>query len=131
MPGLFAESHWSPALGVTDPHSTENQVRLAEMLLNSMPLDRRFFLFVNISAMHQPNRYYVSGADLDSRETMTAALAYVDSWMPRLFDAMRRRGRSLAIVCSDHGTAYGEDGYCGHRLAHPTVLTVPYAEFLL
>jgi hypothetical protein len=34
-------------------------------------------------------------------------------------------------VCSDHGTAYGEDGYRGHRLGHPVVWDVPYAEFLL
>jgi hypothetical protein len=35
------------------------------------------------------------------------------------------------VICSDHGTAYGEDGFAGHRLAHPVVWTVPYAEFLL
>jgi|GEM_PF-4288067 hypothetical protein len=29
------------------------------------------------------------------------------------------------------GTAYGEDGYHGHRLAHPVVWTVPYAEVVL
>ncbi len=40
-------------------------------------------------------------------------------------------GSALAILCSDHGTAYGEDGFRGHRLAHPTVWTVPYAEFVL
>ena len=28
-------------------------------------------------------------------------------------------------------TAYGEDGYTGHRLGHSVVWTVPYAEFLL
>ena len=35
------------------------------------------------------------------------------------------------VICSDHGTAYGEDGYTGHRLAHPVVWEVPYAEFIL
>ena len=40
-------------------------------------------------------------------------------------------GPWLAVVCSDHGTAYGEDGYTGHRLAHPVVWEVPYAEFVL
>src|SRR5262245_36319605 len=29
LPALFAESHWSPGLGVTDPASTAHQVRLA------------------------------------------------------------------------------------------------------
>ena len=45
--------------------------------------------------------------------------------------ASDERGRVFAIVCSDHGTAYGDDGYHGHRLAHPAVWTVPYAEFVL
>ena len=41
------------------------------------------------------------------------------------------RGPSLWVVCSDHGTAYGEDGYVGHRIGHPVVYTVPYAEFVV
>ncbi len=48
-----------------------------------------------------------------------------------LLTAVQRRGPALAILCSDHGTAYGEDGYFGHRVCHPVVWTVPYAEFVL
>jgi hypothetical protein len=44
---------------------------------------------------------------------------------------MQRRCPTLVILCSDHGTAYGEDGYFGHRVSHPVVWTVPYAEFIL
>jgi hypothetical protein len=44
---------------------------------------------------------------------------------------MRRRAPLLSILCSDHGTAYGEDGYHGHRIAHPVVWEVPYAEMVL
>lgn len=131
LPGLFAESHWSPELGVTDPRSTENQVALAERILADTAGDRRLFLFVNVSAIHQPNRFYVPGAAEDSPATHAAALEYVDRHLGRLFAAVQRRAAALAIVCSDHGTAYGEDGYCGHRLAHPAVWTVPYAEFVL
>jgi hypothetical protein len=131
LPGLFAESHWEPHLGVTDPHSTEHQVRLAVDILEHTPRDRRIFLFINVSALHQPNRHYLPGAIEDTLASHAAALAYVDSQLPPLFDALRRRGPVLAIVCSDHGTAYGEDGYTGHRLAHPVVWNVPYAEFLL
>ena len=40
-------------------------------------------------------------------------------------------GWVFAIACSDHGTLYGEDGYVGHRVAHPIVSTVPYAEAIL
>jgi hypothetical protein len=131
LPSLFAESHWEPHLGVTDPRSTEHQVRLAVGILERTPPDRRIFLFINVSALHQPNRHYLPGATEDTLASHAAALAYVDGQLPPLFDALRRRAPTLAIVCSDHGTAYGEDGYTGHRLAHPVVWNVPYAEFVL
>ena len=131
MPELFDESHWSLELGVTDPRSTEHQVALAEDVLARLPRDRRAFLFLNVSALHQPNRHYVPGVAEDCLETHAAALHYVDGRLPPLFRALRRRGPCLCVVCSDHGTAYGEDGYRCHRLAHPVVWTVPYAEFVL
>lgn len=131
LPGLFAESHWRPELGVTDPRSTQHQVELAITVLNRLPPSRRVFLFINISALHQPNYFYLPGAVGDSLESHAAALEYVDRHLPPLFAAMQRRAPVLAILCSDHGTAYGEDGYTGHRLAHPVVWTVPYAEVIL
>jgi len=131
LPNLFAESHWDPGLGVTDPHSTENQVRLAARILAQVPREKRVFLFVNVSAIHQPNYMYLLGAEHDSLESHAAALSYVDRQLPKLFAAMQRHGPSLVIICSDHGTAYGEDGYVGHRLSHPVVWMVPYAEFVL
>jgi phosphopentomutase len=131
LPGLFAESHWGPHLGVTDPHSTENQVALAEEILDRVPSGRRVFLFVNVSALHQPNHFYLGNGQEDSLDSHAAALAYVDRQLPRLFTALQRRGPVLCVVCSDHGTAYGEDGYHGHRVCHPVVWTVPYAEFVL
>jgi len=131
LPDLFDESHWSPELGVRDPRSTENQVGLAIDVLGRIPAERRVFLFINVSALHQPNAMYLEGASADSLASHAAALEYVDSRLPPLFDALRRRGPSFWIVCSDHGTAYGEDGYHGHRLAHPVVWNVPYAHFVL
>jgi hypothetical protein len=131
LPGLFQESYWSPELGVTNPRSTERQVALAEEILGRTPPAPRVFLFINISALHQPNRFYLPGAERDSIASHAAALEYVDQCLPRLFDALARRGPALCVLCSDHGTAYGEDGYMGHRLAHPVVWTVPYAEVLL
>jgi hypothetical protein len=131
LPGLFAESHWRPEFGVTDRRSTENQVALAVGLLEHLPVERRAFLFLNVSALHQPNYFYLQERGPDTIDTHAAALAYVDREIPPLFRALRRRGPSLCIVCSDHGTAYGEDGYNGHRVCHPVVWTVPYAEFVL
>jgi hypothetical protein len=131
LPGLFAESHWRPEFGVTDPRSTENQVAFAVDLLRRLPATQRVFLFLNVSAIHQPNYFYLQPRGPDSLATHAAALAYVDTQLPELFRAMRRRGPVFCIVCSDHGTAYGEDGYTGHRLSHPVIWTVPYAECLL
>jgi hypothetical protein len=131
LPGLFAESHWSERLGVTALHSTREQVRLALERVNALPPGQRTLLFVNVSALHQPNRIYVQGAAEDSPATQRAALAYVDRELRPLFDGLRRRGPWLCVVCADHGTAYGEDGFRGHRLAHPSVWDVPYAEFIL
>jgi hypothetical protein len=131
LPGLFQESQWHPGLGVTDPRSTERQVRLAAERLDALPPDRRVFLFLNVSAVHQPSSIFVPGATRDSVETQAAALAYVDRHLPVLFEAVRRRGPALTILCSDHGTALGDDGYVGHRLGHAVVWTVPYAELIL
>lgn len=131
LPDMFAESHWSADLGVTSPNSTEKQVALAGTILERLGPRRRVFLLLNISAVHQPNCIFQPGAREDSPATQAAALAYVDRHLGDLFAALKRRGPSLCIVCSDHGTLYGEDGRRGHRTAHPTVWTVPYAEFLL
>jgi hypothetical protein len=131
LPGLFAESHWSPELGVTNPDSTRHQVRLAVEILDRLPRAQRVFLFVNVSALHQPTHFYLPGAERDSLESQIAALAYVDGALPPLFRVLRRRGSTLAVVCSDHGTLYGEDGHHGHRVAHRRVWEVPYAEFIL
>ena len=130
FPDLFRESWWSPDMGVTGKESTRHQVTLAAERLAASPKDERAFLFMNISACHQPNCHYLPGADHDTAESQRAALTDVDRHLPPLFDAMRRRGPWLVIICSDHGTAYGDDGYHGHRLAHPVVWTVPYAEFI-
>lgn len=131
LPSLFAESFWSEDLGVTSPHSTERQVELACDRLARLPDSQRVFLFVNVSALHQPNCIFAPPATEDSPQTQAAALAYVDRCLPPLFAAMQRRGPALCILTSDHGTAYGEDGYFGHRLGHDVVWTVPYAEFVL
>jgi hypothetical protein len=127
LPKLFDESHWRPELGVTDPESTRHQVALAVARVRAVPRGRRVMLFLNISAIHQPNYFYLDGAGEDSPATQAAALRYVDSQLPPLLSCMQRRAPVLAVICSDHGTAYGEDGFYGHRLAHPVVWTVPFA----
>jgi len=131
LPGLFAEAHWREELGVTSPRSTELQVEQIAKSLAALPPGKRCFTFLNVSALHQPNRHYVPGALADSKETQAAALAYVDAHLGRLFAAAAARAPCLVLIGSDHGTAYGEDGYTGHRIAHPVVTTVPWAELTL
>ena len=131
LPALFCESHWSPEMGVTDRASTANQVHCALESLSRVEAGRRMFLFVNVSALHQPNCIFAEEADVDTPETQLAALEYVDRQLPPLFEAMQQRGPVLCMICSDHGTAYGESDFYGHRLSHEAVWTVPYAEFLL
>ncbi len=129
LPALFEDARWDPSFGVTARDSTANQVAAA---IDALPEpDRRVFLFLNVSALHQPNCGYVPGAVEDSPATMAAALRYVDGALAPLFAAMAARGPSRWIVCSDHGTAYGEGGYHGHRVGHPVVYTVPYAELVV
>jgi hypothetical protein len=131
LPGLFDESHWSTELGVTNPDSTRRQFELAARRLRELEPAQRLFLFVNISALHQPNRHYLPGAERDSLATHGAALRYVDAQLPILLEAMASRGPTFLIACSDHGTLYGEDGFTGHRVGHPAVWTVPYAQTIL
>ena len=129
LPAMFAESHWRPALGVTNRHSTQAQVSLAQSCLQKS--QGRVFLFINVSAIHAPNHVYVPACKHDNLASHAAALRYVDGALAALFAACAARGPSFVIICSDHGTAYGEDGYCGHRLAHPSVWEVPYAHFFI
>ncbi len=134
LPGMFQESHWEPEFGVACPTSFEEQVARAEKVVAELPPEQRLFLFVNVSALHQPNWFHTPGATReagDSRATHAAALEYVDRHIGRLFAAASSRRRCFAIVCSDHGTTYGDDGYTGHRLGHEAVWTVPYAHFFL
>ncbi|MEN8446789.1 MAG: STM4013/SEN3800 family hydrolase, partial [Cyanobacteria bacterium J06555_13] len=129
LPNMFQERYWSPELGVTDPHSTDHQVQLACDRLTRLPTHQRLFLFINLSALHQPNYFYLPGATTDSLESHAAALEYIDRALVPLWQACKQRAPTFAILCSDHGTTYGEEGYIGHRCAHPVVWTVPYAEF--
>jgi len=134
LPNLFDEAHWSRETGVTAPASFENQVTIAEQIVDARVDDEPLLLFVNVAAIHQPNWFYVDGRsaiDGDDKASHAAALEYVDRHIERLFAAMTRRRDCFVIICSDHGTAYGDDGYTGHRTAHPAVWTVPYAHFFL
>jgi hypothetical protein len=131
LPSLFSESYWQPSYGVTDRDSTRNQFAKAAELVTAAQ-QKQLFMFINVSAIHQPNYFYQPGAQTDTLQSHGAALEYVDSQLPILLNAFRQKDRdTFCIFCSDHGTAYGEDNYYGHRVGHPTVWDVPMATFIL
>jgi hypothetical protein len=131
LPSLFNESYWQPSFGVTDRDSTRNQFSHAAQLVANARQEQ-LFLFINVSAIHQPNYFYLPGAQGDTIESHAAALQYVDGHLPVLLNAFRKKDRdTFCIFCSDHGTAYGEDNYYGHRVGHTTVWEVPMATFVL
>lgn len=132
LPSLFAESHWDESLSVTSRNSTANQFSLAVDIANhSVAADKRLFTFINVSALHQPNCIFSQNATEDTKQTQMEALAYVDRHIPMLLSRLRHRAPLIVLIFSDHGTAYGEDGYVGHRINHETVLTVPYIDFVI
>jgi hypothetical protein len=125
---LFDESHWRVEFGVTCLESPRNQFDFTAERVDALPREKPLCCFINVSALHQPNYFYCRDSGPDDLESHAAALRAVDSELPRLMAAFRRRGRPLFhITCSDHGTAYGEDGFTGHRVAVPAVWEVPYS----
>ncbi len=128
LPDLFRESVWSSVLGVTNPKSTKHQFEKAVDWIQAT--EQPFFLYINVSAIHQPNCTYIN-EEKDTLESHKAALKYVDSQLPTLMNAIEEETSTCCFFCSDHGTAYGEDGHWGHRNGHKTVMEVPYVDFLL
>ena len=131
LPGLFQHSYWDEELGVTNPGSTECQVDVALKIIADNELDQRMFLFMNVSALHQPNCHYLEGETTDNVDSQQAALVYVDRSLARLFAELESSAPWFVVVCSDHGTAYGENGRDGHRWNHPVIGEVPYVDFLI
>jgi hypothetical protein len=131
LPGLFDEAYWEMRFGVTDRDSTRHQFECAAEKLREGPA-RPTFLFINVSALHQPNYFYLAETGPDTVQSHAAALRYVDTQLPILVRALADKRRpTFCILTSDHGTTYGEDGWTGHRLSHPLVWTVPYGEAIV
>ncbi len=130
LPGLFETAHWSQDMGVSSRSSEQHQIACAlrEVALTD---PRPLFMFINIAAIHQPNYFYHSSVPPDSLVSHRKALSAVDSALAPLFIALKEQRPTYAIICSDHGTAYGEQGYEGHRVGHEVIWDVPYLETFL
>ncbi len=131
MPGYFMKSYWKPAFGCKVKESPKHQVDFAIRKLEAISAEQKMMMYINISAIHYPNYFYVDGEKKDCVESHAAALRYVDQELGRLFAAFEAKGDTFVICCSDHGTCYGEDGYLYHGFNHPLVNTVPYKHFFL
>jgi len=128
---LLTEARAAGSTLIVAAHEPELSLRVAARALQRLPGDRRAFLLLNFAATHAPTHPYLPGHHRDSTRTQQAALASVDAALPTLLAALQARGDTLLVVCADHGTCFGDDGYWGHRVAHPCVWTVPYAETIL
>ncbi|MDH6127965.1 STM4013/SEN3800 family hydrolase [Kitasatospora sp. GP82] len=125
LPAMFQEDHWRPEFCSTAIDSTRHQVDHALTIAQRYE-DRPLFLFVNVSATHVPHGHYL-GESTDTWQSQCAALAYADVHLGHLVTTLTTKRRWLVIMCADHGDAFGEDGYHGRGIIHPTVTNVPFA----
>ncbi len=131
LPSFFMESYWNTRFACHIKESFENQINFVETWLKKRREGERVFLYLNVDSIHYPNSFYIEGEKEDSLKTHAAALRYVDVHIERLFSLFRKRNKTFCILCSDHGTCYGEEGYYFHCLSHEIVYTVPYMHFFL
>jgi hypothetical protein len=133
FPAMFKQSHWNPSFGCAVKESTEHQIEKAVSVLRKVSQDKRAMMYVNFTAIHYPNYFYLDGKKKDSLDSHAAALRYIDSCLPPLLAAFKSRGKTFVIACSDHGTCYEEadGGYLFHGFNHESVNTVPYKHFFL
>ncbi|WP_299535345.1 STM4013/SEN3800 family hydrolase [uncultured Streptomyces sp.] len=129
LPDMFDEDHWRPEFCSPEPDSTRHQVDQALEVVAEFRGRQPLFLFVNVSATHVPHGHYI-GRSVDSRTSQEGALQYADEHLGRLVTQLTEDEKWLIILCADHGDAYGEDGFHGRGVAHPTVVNVPFSAFL-
>ncbi|ENJ1840343.1 STM4013/SEN3800 family hydrolase [Salmonella enterica] len=133
FPSMFKESYWHPRFACTVKESMDNQIHYIQKIMAERAGSQPVMMYINIDTIHYPNHFYVEdAAPGDTVETHAAALRYIDARIDGLLNIFRQTGgETFVIVCSDHGTCYGEDGKYFHSFNHPIVNTVPYMHFLL
>ncbi len=132
LPSYFQETYWKPHYGPGRKDALRLQTDRAREIFATT--DAPLMLFMNVAATHHPTAVFVDGAIAETIDTQRASLRHVDEGLGELFAylLLRRETRpTVLIVCSDHGDAFGEDGFYGHRLSHRTVMEIPYAHVVL
>jgi len=111
------------------PHA-DNVYREAERLIDAQDPAQPFFLYLHFMDVHE----YAAPADVarpraGAEGEYAAAIAWVDEVLARLRARLEARGllsRSVLLLASDHGEAFGENGASGHaRNVFTPVLRVP------
>ncbi len=111
------------------PHA-DNIYLEAERLIDRHDPSRPFFLYLHFMDVHE----YAAPPDLEGfgsgdEGAYRAAIAWVDEVVARLRERLDDRGlleRTVMVLASDHGEAFGENGVRGHaRNVHSQVLRVP------
>lgn len=125
-----------------------------DFLLSELEPDRKFFGFINFGETHFPFTHAENpkpcnepvlarlidwppapkdgvrtGRDNPAFARQVEALEFIDSRLARLFSSVPEN--TVVVACADHGECLGEDGYWGHGVNHPQVLTVPMYIFRL
>lgn len=131
LPSFFKKSYWNTSFSCHIKDSFENQIDFLKRKVEEIPSENKIFTYINVDSIHYPNSFYLEGENEDNIKTHAAALHYVDSHLPKLLEIFTKRNPTFCIICSDHGSCYGEDGYNFHCISHEIVYTVPYMHFLL
>ena len=119
-----------------NPYSLRRQLEFVNAELDAAP-DRPAFVFINVGETHVP--YYHEGApwssdvnpcvpfalDNDAAECRRRQLACLEWVDAELGPLLTRFAGANALVCADHGDAWGEDGLWEHGIHHQKVLEVP------
>jgi len=113
-----------------------------------------FFAFMNFIETHTPYMHYGSDRDefaMQARDFMSfppredtymkestghklhqaqiSAVEHLDKIMGEFLTLLPKK--TFVIITADHGEAFGEDGFWGHGVYHPTVMNVPMMCFML
>jgi membrane-anchored protein YejM (alkaline phosphatase superfamily) len=62
-------------------------------------------------------------------QAQISAVEHLDTIMGDFFSRLTKN--TFVIITADHGEAFGEDGFWGHGIYHPTVMNVPMMCFML
>ena len=134
--------------------SAESQYNYVLRKLSEKSSSKPFFAFLNLIETHTPYMHY--GADreeysMQARDSMEfppredtglmetkgkklhnaqiLAAEHLDKILGQLLPQIPTN--TCVMIMADHGEAFGEDGFWGHGVYHPTVMNVPMACFML